>query len=103
MITSQIQFNKDSICGADTILSGVQTNFNLYAIDERLRDEYKTIEMLENEQCEYAFDDGKPMKRSITEEERLINRLESDRIGVVVDVLIKHAKIKCVDEIYKRV
>jgi hypothetical protein len=87
----------------DTILSGVQTNFNLYAIDERLRDEYKTIEMLENEQCEYAFDDGKPMKRSITEEERLINRLESDRIGVVVDVLIKHAKIKCVDEIYKRV
>lgn len=31
----------------DTILSGVQTNFNLYAIDERLRDEYKTIEMLE--------------------------------------------------------
>ncbi len=87
----------------DTILSGVQTNFNLYAIDERLRDEYKTIEMLENKQCEYAFDDGKPMKRSITEEERLINRLESDRIGVVVDVLIKHAKIKCVDEIYKRV
>ena len=87
----------------DTILSGVQTNFNLYAIDERLRDEYNTIEMLENKQREYAFDDGKPMKRSITEEERLINRLESDRIGVVVDVLIKHAKIKCVDEIYKRV
>lgn len=87
----------------DTILSGVQTNFNLYAIDERLREEYKTIEMLENKQCEYAFDDGIPMKRSITEEERLINRLESDRIGVIVDVLIKHAKIKCVDEIYKRV
>lgn len=47
----------------DTILSGVQTNFNLYAIDGRLREEYKTIEMLENKQCEYAFDDGIPMKR----------------------------------------
>lgn len=87
----------------DTILGGIQTCFNLYDIDERLRKEYKTIEILENIQSEFSFNDGKSMKRIITEKERLMNRLESDRIGVIADVLIKHAKIKCVDEIYKRV
>lgn len=85
----------------DMILGGAQTCFNLYDVDERLRKEYKTIGMLENIQSKFSYNDGKPEKRSITEEERLINRLESDRIGVIVDVLIKHEKIKCVDEIYK--
>lgn len=37
------------------------------------------------------------------EEESLMNRLESDRIGIMVDVLLKHGKIKCIDEIYKHV
>lgn len=34
---------------------------------------------------------------------KLVQTIESDRIGVITDVLIKHTKIKCVDEIYKRV
>ncbi len=51
----------------------------------------------------FTYNDKRPMKSIVTEEERILNRLESDRIGVIVDVLIKHAKIKCVDEIYKRV
>ena len=87
----------------DTILGGTQTCFNMYSIDERLRKEYKTIEMLENVQLKFSYNDGKSMKRIITEKERVMNRLESDRIGVIADVLIKHEKIKCVDEIYKRV
>lgn len=85
----------------DAILNGMQTHFNLYNIDERLRKKYKTIEMLESIQSEFSYNDGKVMNRIITEEERLMNRLESDRIGVIVDVLIKHEKIKYVDEIYK--
>ena len=85
----------------DAILNGMQTHFNLYNIDERLRKKYKTIEMLESIQSEFSYNDGNVMNRIITEEERLMNRLESDRIGVIVDVLIKHEKIKYVDEIYK--
>ncbi len=85
----------------DAILNGMQTHFNLYNIDERLKKKYKTIEMLESIQSEFSYNDGKVMNRIITEEERLMNRLESDRIGVIVDVLIKHEKIKYVDEIYK--
>ena len=59
--------------------------------------------MLESIQSKFSYNDGKVMNRIITDEERLINRLESDRIGVIVDVLIKHEKIKYVDEIYKRI
>lgn len=87
----------------DTILCGTQTHFNLYGVDEKLRKEYKTIGMLENIQSDFSYNDGKPMKRIITEEERLMNRLESDRIGIMADVLLKHGKIKCIDEIYKHV
>ncbi len=68
-----------------------------------MREDYKTIEMLENIQEKFCYNDNRPMKSIVTEEERIMNRLVSDRIGVIVDVLIKHAKIKCVDEIYKRV
>lgn len=87
----------------DTILCGTQTHFNLYGVDEKLRKEYKTIGMLENIQSDFSYNDGKPMKRIITEEEKLMNRLESDRIGIMADVLLKHGKIKCIDEIYKHV
>lgn len=101
--------NKDNVKAAedlyvlDTILCGIQTPFNLYSVDEKLRKEYKTIGMLENIQSEFSYNDGKPMKRIITEEESLMNRLESDRIGIMADVLLKHGKIKCIDEIYKHV
>lgn len=37
------------------------------------------------------------------EKERLMNRLELDRIGIIADVLIKHDKIRYLDEIYKHV
>ena len=47
----------------DTILGGTQTCFNMYSIDERLRKEYKTIEMLENVQLKFSYNDGKSMKR----------------------------------------
>lgn len=87
----------------DTILCGIQTHFNLYGVDEKLRKEYKTIGMLENIQNKFSYNDGKSMKRIITEEEILMNRLESDRIGIMADVLLKHGKIKCIDEIYKHV
>lgn len=87
----------------DTILSGVKTCFNLYSVDKRLREDYKTIKMLEDIQDKFCYNDKRPMKSIVTEEERIMNRLESDRIGVIVDVLIKHEKVKSVDEIYKRV
>lgn len=101
--------NKDNVKAAedlyvlDTILCGIQTPFNLYCVDEKLRKEYKTIGMLENIQSEFSYNDGKPMKIIITEEESLMNRLESDRIGIMADILLKHGKIKCIDEIYKHV
>ena len=103
------QSHKDDVKAAedlyvlDTILCGTQTQFNLYGLDERLRKEYKTIGMLENIQSEFSYNDGKPMKSIITEEERLMNRLESYRIGIMADFLLKHGKIKCVDEIYKHI
>lgn len=101
--------NKDNVKAAedlyvlDTILCGIQTPFNLYDVDEKLRKEYKTIGMLENIQSEFSYNDGKPMKIIITEEESLMNRLESDRIGIMADILLKYGKIKCIDEIYKNV
>ncbi len=87
----------------DAILGGVRACFNLYSVDERLRKEYKTIDMLENIQSKFSYNDGKAIKGIITEEERIMNRLKSDKIGVIADVLIKHGKIKCVDEIYMHV
>ena len=87
----------------DTILSGIQTCFNPGSVDERLRKEYKTIELLENIQNNFGYNDGRKVDRILVEKDRIINNLKSDRIGVIADVLMKHAKIKCVDELYKRI
>ena len=87
----------------DTILSGIQTCFNPWSVDERLRKEYKTIELLENIQNNFGYNDGRKVDRILVEKDRIINNLKSDRIGVIADVLMKHAKIKCVDELYKRI
>ena len=101
--------NEDDIKAAedlavlDTILAGIPTSFNRYSLDERLRKEYKTIGMLENIQMKFSYNDGKLVKEISSEQERIMNRLESDKMGVIADVLLKHGKIKCVDEIYKRV
>lgn len=117
-----VEYNKDYVCTAydliklksniddikaaedlgiiDAILNGAQTCVNLYDLDERLRKEYKTIEMMESIADKFSFNDGRPMNRIITNEEKLMNKLKSDRAGIIADVLIKHAKIKCVDELY---
>ena len=87
----------------DAILSGVQTSFNLIELDKRLRREYKTIEMLENIQENFCYNDGRTVNKNVTEYERIINKLESDRSGVIADVLLKHEMIKTVDELYERV
>ena len=87
----------------DTILSGVQTCFNPIEVDKRLRREYKTIEMLENIQENFCYNDGRTVNKNVTEYERIINNLKSDRAGVIADVLLKHDMIKTVDELYQRV
>ena len=87
----------------DTILSGVQTCFNLIELDKRLRREYKTIEMLENILENFCYSDGRTVNKNVTEYERIINNLKSDRAGVIADVLLKHDMIKTVDELYQRV
>ena len=87
----------------DTILSGIQTCFNPIEVDKRLRREYKTIEMLENIQDNFCYNDGRTVNKNVTEYERIINNLKSDRAGVIADVLLKHDMIKTVDELYQRV
>ena len=87
----------------DTILSGIQTCFNPWDVDERLRKEYETIELLENIQDNFCYNDGRMANRILDEKDRIINNLKSDRIGVIADVLMKHAKIKRVDELYRRI
>lgn len=40
---------------------------------------------------------------NITEEQRIINNLKTDKAGVVADILIKHGIIKNVDELYEHI
>lgn len=84
----------------DVILSGENTCFNPYNLDSRLREEYKTIEMMENIVCKFIFNDRRPVNRSVSEKDEIMNRLQSDRMGIIADTLIKHEIIKCVDELY---
>ena len=84
----------------DASLNGTNTCVNPYALDERLRKEYKTIKMMENVVDKFIFNDGRHKDSIISDEERIMNRLESDRIGIIADVLIKHEIIKIVDELY---
>lgn len=86
----------------DSILGGVRTCVDIYALDERLRREYKIIEKLEDIQWKFCYDDGKSMDTNVTENERMMNRLKSDRAGVIADVLIKHEIIKSAEELYDR-
>ena len=86
----------------DSILNGNQTCVDIYVLDERLRKEYKTIEKLEKIQKEFCYDDGKSTNGFVTENERMISRLKSDRAGIIADILIKHEKIKSVEEVYER-
>lgn len=40
------------------------------------------------------------MNRIITDNEKIMNSLKLDKMGIVADVLIKHNIIKCVDTLY---
>lgn len=84
----------------DVILSGENTCVNPYNVDSRLREEYKTIEMMENIAHKFIFNDRRPVNRSVSEKDEIMNRLQSDKMGIIADVLIKHEIIKCVDELY---
>lgn len=87
----------------DTILSGIKTCFNPWMIDKRLRQDYKTIEMMENIQSNFFYNDEKKINRNVTEDDRIMNTLRSDKVDIIADILIKHAQIKSVDELYKRI
>lgn len=97
--TDDIKAGKDLYI-TDAILNGTKTCVNPYGLDERLRKEYKTIEMMEATADKFIFNDGRPVDRIITNEEKIMNKLKADRAGIIADVLIKHKIIKCVDELY---
>ena len=85
----------------DKILAGYETGEDLFKLDAKLRAEYKTIEMLENIQMRFCYSDNRPAPSSISTERIIRNRLVSDRAGIVADILLKHGRIKCVDELYE--
>ncbi|MGN0318154.1 MAG: hypothetical protein ACI4E1_09525 [Lachnospira sp.] len=84
----------------DVILSGADTCINQYELDERLRKEYKTIDMMETIANKFICNDLRPVNRIISEKEKIMNRLQSDKIGIIADVLIKHNIVNCVEELY---
>ena len=85
----------------DIILSGMNNCFNPWGVDKRLRQDYKTIKMIENMQGNFCCSGRKII--NITEEQRIINNLKTDKAGVIADILIKHGIIKIVDELYERI
>ena len=84
----------------DAILSGENACVNPYNLDSRLREEYKTSEKMENIAYKFSFNDRRPANRSVSEKEEIMNRLQSDKMGIIADVLLNHKIIKCVDELY---
>lgn len=66
---------------------------NVYGLDERLRKEYKTIEQLEDKETKYVY--------KVT---NIANPVcsETDRRGILADVLIKHGKMKFAEELYEK-
>jgi len=87
----------DDLMVIDAILGGANPNIDPWSVDKRLRDEYKTIEMLENIQMNFCYNDGRIMGGI---EERIISNLKSDKAGIIADVLLKHTRIKCIDELF---
>lgn len=84
----------------DTTLNGTNTSVNPYDLDKRLRKEYQTIASMEALAQKFAFDDGWPMYRRLSAEEELRNRLIADRIGIIADILWRHARIEALDKLY---
>lgn len=90
----------EDLYAIDAILSGKNTCISPYGLDDRLRKEYKIIEKMEAIVDKFIFNDRRPVNRSVSEKEKVMNRLQSDRMGIIADTLIKHEIIKCVDELY---
>ena len=57
--------------------------------------------MIENMQGNFCCSVGKII--NITEEQRIINNLKTDKAGVIADILINHGKIKIVDELCEHI
>ena len=93
----------DDLYIVDKVIAGNVGCIDIYALDDRLRREYETIEQLENKESEYAFRDNNRVSEVFcSESKRIISRLKSDRYGILADVLIKHDRMKYVEEIYKK-
>lgn len=86
----------------DKILVCYKTGEDPFKLDAKLRAEYKTIEMMENIQMRFVYSDNRPIPSSISMKEKIRNRLVSDRAGIVADILLKHGRIKCADELYEK-
>lgn len=92
----------NDVFAIDCILSRKDTIINPYSLDERVRREYKWIERLE----ELARSENRGRIVSwgeqvyLSESEILDERLRSDLRGIYADVLIRHAEIKCLDELF---
>lgn len=84
-------------------MAGKAACIDIYALDERLRKEYDTIEQLESKESIYAFGDNNKIVSGNSETEKMILRLQSDRRGILADVLIKHGRMKCAEELYKKI
>lgn len=61
------------------------------------------IEQLESKESIYAFGDNNKIVSGNSETEKMILRLQSDRRGILADVLIKHGRMKCAEELYKKI
>lgn len=85
------------------VMAGKATCIDIYALDERLRKEYDTIEQLESKESIYAFGDNNKIVSGSSETEKMILRLQSDRRGILADVLIKHGHMKCAEKLYKKI
>ena len=93
----------DDLYVVDEVMAGKAACIDIYALDERLRKEYDTIKQLESKESIYAFGDNNKIVSGNSETERMILRLQSDRRGILADVLIKHGRMKCAEELYKKI
>lgn len=89
----------EDLYAIDVILSGKNTCISPYGLDDRLRKEYKTIEKMESIVDKFILNDRRPANGFVSENEKIMNRLQSDKMGIIADTLIKHEIIKCVDEL----
>ena len=93
----------DDLYVVDEVMAGKAACIDIYALDDRLRKEYDTIEQLESKESIYAFGDNNKIVSGNSETERMILRLQSDKRGILADVLIKHGRMKCAEELYKKI